>query len=472
MKIHRFLLALMNLAPAAFATVPAVGPDYVRPETQASTAFRDADWVRAAPSESVPRGSWWTVFSDSGLDSLEGHALAHNEDLRATAARVEQAAASAGIARSAFWPQLAAQPAFTRDRMSTTTANPFPVAISNDYTLPFFATWEIDLFGRVRRLSESARDDAEAAAAQFESMRLSLTAGVASTYFTIRATDREIAILNETVGLRRRQLDLVSAQRRSGAATELDTARAQTELASAEADISAVSIRRESLTDAMAVLVGEPASSFSVAASVGDIILPHVPAGLPSQLLERRPDVAAAERSLAASNARIGVAKAAFFPAISLTGSAGYDSGATAHLFGPDSRIWSIGPAVYIPIFQGGRNRSNLERSKAAFDENLATYRQQVLVAFREVQETLSTLRLLADQTSAQDRAVAGAKRAAELAEIRYKAGYVSYLEVIDAQRTELDSERAATQLFGQRLNTDVALIKALGGGWSAEQTN
>jgi multidrug efflux system outer membrane protein len=281
-----------------------------------------------------------------------------------------------------------------------------------------------------------------------------------------------LAILRETVGLRHRQLDLVSAQRRSGTATELDTSRAETELASAEADIAEVSIRRESLVDALAVLVGEPAPAFSVQVSIDDIALPQVPAGLPSQLLERRPDVAAAERSLAAANARIGVAKAAFFPAISLTGSAGYDSGATQHLFGSDSRIWSIGPAVYIPVFQGGRNRANLERSKAAYDESLANYRQQVLVAFREVQETLSTLRLLADQSSAQARAVAGAKRAAELAQTRYRAGYVSYLEVIDAQRTELDTERASTQLFGQRLNTDVALIKALGGGWSAGRAN
>jgi multidrug efflux system outer membrane protein len=472
MKLHRFLLALASIAPGAYATMPSVGPDYVRPNTQAPSAFRDAEWIPASPSESSARGAWWALFSDPGLDSLESQALARNEDLRATAARVEQAAASAGIARSAFWPQFAAQPAFTRSRMSTTTENPFPVAISNDFSLPLFATWEIDLFGRVRRLSESARDDAQAAASQFESMRLSLSAGVASTYFTIRATDRELAILRETVGLRHRQLDLVSAQRRSGTATELDTSRAETELASAEADIAEVSIRRESLVDALAVLVGEPAPAFSVQVSIDDIALPQVPAGFPSQLLERRPDVAAAERSLAAANARIGVAKAAFFPAISLTGSAGYDSGATQHLFGLDSRIWSIGPAVYIPVFQGGRNRANLERSKAAYDENLANYRQQVLVAFREVQEALSTLRLLADQSSAQDRAVAGAKRAAELAQTRYRAGYVSYLEVIDAQRTQLDNERASTQLFGQRLNTDVALIKALGGGWSAGRAN
>jgi multidrug efflux system outer membrane protein len=195
--------------------------------------------------------------------------------------------------------------------------------------------------------------------------------------------------------------------------------------------------------------------------------VPAVPSGLPSRLLERRPDIAAAERSLAASNARIGVAKSAFFPAISLTGSAGYESADSGSLFGADSRIWSFGPSVYLPLFQGGRNRANLERSRAAYDESIASYRQQVLVAFREVQEALTATRLLADQSEAQDRAVAQSRRAAQLAKTRYDAGYVSYLDVVDAQRTELINERAAAQLAADRLNASVALIKALGGGWS-----
>ncbi len=470
MKKH--FLFLLAAAPGAFAALPSVGPDYVRPEAPIPAVYRDSNWQEASPAEATPRGSWWQLFPDPSLDELEQRAISRNQDLRATANRVAEAAASAGIARSAYWPQLSVTPSIDRSRLSTTTDNPFPVAISNDFSLPFFATWEIDIFGRVRRQAEGARADAESAAATFEAVRLSLTASVATTYFTIRGTDREMAILNETVELRRHELDLVSAQRRSGAATELDTARAETELASAEADSAAVAVRRESLQDALAVLVGEPASSFAVASSTADIGLPSVPPGLPSGLLQRRPDIAAAERSLAAANARIGVAKAAFFPAVTLTGSAGYDSGETSRLFGPDSRVWSIGPAVYLPLFQGGRNRATLERSKAAYDENLATYRQQVLLAFREVQEALTTLRLLSEQSSAQDRAVSGSKRAAALAQTRYRAGYVSYLEVIDAQRTELESERASTQLFAQRLNTDVALIKALGGGWSSARVN
>jgi multidrug efflux system outer membrane protein len=342
------------------------------------------------------------------------------------------------------------------------------VTVATDISVPVLATWELDLFGRVRRQSESARDDAEASAATFESVRLSLAAAVAEGYFSLRGRDRELEVLRGTIDLRQRELSLVSAQRRGGTATELDTSRAETELAEAQADRAAVAVRRESLQDSLAVLTGQSAISFSVASSLPDTAVPVVPSGLPSRLLERRPDIAAAERSLAASNARIGVAKSAFFPAISLTGSAGYESADSGSLFGADSRIWSFGPSVYLPLFQGGRNRANLDRSRAAYDESIASYRQQVLVAFREVQEALTATRLLAEQSEAQDRAVAQSRRAAQLAETRYDAGYVSYLDVVDAQRTELINERAAAQLAADRLNASVALIKALGGGWSS----
>ncbi|HVU25619.1 MAG TPA: efflux transporter outer membrane subunit, partial [Opitutus sp.] len=240
-----------------------------------------------------------------------------------------------------------------------------------------------------------------------------------------------------------------------------------TELATTEADAAALANRRAAVQNALAILVGVAAPGFSVDASDTPLASPPaVPAGLPADLLERRPDIAAAERSLAAANARIGVAKAAFFPAISLTGSAGFASGDIDRLFDSDSRIWSIGPRLYLPIFQGGRNRANLDRSRGAFDEAVAVYRQRVLVAFREVQDALTATQLLGEQSAAQDRAVASAQRAAGLAEIRYKAGYVSYLEVIDAQRTALATERTAAQLAAVRLNASVALVRSLGGGW------
>lgn len=451
--------------------MPSVGPDYARPAAPVPAAYRDADhsvaWKTAVPADAFARGEWWKLFADPALDELETRALAANQDLRAAAARVEQARAVAGLARSNYWPQIAANGSITRERTSSTTENVFPDVLTTTDRTALSAAWELDLFGRVRRLSESARADAEASAATFESVRLSLAAEVASTYFSLRAFERELAIVRDTATLRRRERDLVSARRASGTAAEVDLARAETELATAEADTAALARNRATLQNALAVLVGEPASTFSLAAADSPpAALPAVPSGLPSELLERRPDIAAAERTLAAANARIGVAKAAFFPAISLTGSAGYASGDLDNLFHADSRIWSIGPSLYLPIFQGGRNRANLDRSRAAFDEAVAIFRQRVLVAFRDVQDALTATQLLAEQSAAQDRALAAARRATELAHVRYDAGYVSQLEVIDAERTSLAIERASTQLAAQRLNTSVALIKSLGGGW------
>ncbi len=468
----KHILLLLTSAASAWAGLPSVGPDYVRPAVETPAAYRDAGtaggWTAAEPADAAERGSWWRIYADPELDRLEDLSMAHNQDLKAAAARVEQAAASVGLARSAYWPQVSAQPSATRERFSSTTDNAFPDVHATDLSVPFLATWELDLFGRVRRLNEGARADASASAATLESMRLSVAAGVAQAYFSLVGLDREIAVLQGTIALRRRELDLVSAQRRGGAATELDTSRAGTELSTAEADLSSVAARRDSVQGSLAVLAGESAISFSIPASVMDVAPPSVPPGVPSGLLERRPDIAAAERSLAAASARIGVAKSAFFPAISLTGGAGFESADSSRLLGADSRIWSIGPSLYLPLFQGGRNRSNLDRSRAAYDESLAAYRQQVLVAFREVQEALTASRLLAEQAAAQDRALAFSRRAAVLAKTRYDAGYVSYLDVVDAQRTELGNERASAQLAAQRLNVSVALVKALGGGWTA----
>jgi multidrug efflux system outer membrane protein len=461
----------LSLTATRFAALPAVGPDYKRPDAAMPSTYRDADdrgsWKVGTPNDAVARGEWWKLFADPALDALETQALASNQDLRASAARVEQARAAAGVARSAYWPQVDVTPSLFRERTSGTTDNPAPVLETTTYRTPLDASWELDLFGRVRRATESARADAEASAATFESVRLALTSDVAMNYFSLRALDREIGLVTSTISLRQNALDLVSARLRGGAAAELDVVRAQTELATVETDSAALANRRAALQNALAVLLGVPASGFELPVNTTlEALPPSVPAGLPAELLERRPDIAAAERALAASNARIGVAKAAFFPAISLTGTAGFASGDIDRLFDRGSRIWSIGPSVYLPIFQGGRNRANLERSRAAYDESVALFRQRVLIAFREVQDALTATRLLAVQSAAQDRSLATARRAAELAQIRYDAGFVAYFEVIDAQRTSLAIERASAQLAAQRLNTGVALIKALGGGW------
>jgi outer membrane protein, multidrug efflux system len=451
----------------AVASAAAVGPDYERPATATAVT-----WKQVASADTLPRGDWWKLFQDPVLDDLVSRTLAANQDLAAATARVEQARAAAGIARANYLPAVGLNPSVNRARSSETTDNRFPVTESTTYRASLDASWELDLFGRVRRLHESARAGAAASEADRENVRLALTAEVASSYFTLRALDRETALVNEGIALRRQALDLVNARRTNGAATDFDVARAETELASTEAESAALTNRRAALQNALAVLVGEAAPGFELPAMRDPLsVPPTVPAGLPSNLLERRPDIAAAEAALAGANARIGVAKAAFFPAISLTGSFGYASGDIDRLASTDSRLWSIGPSISLPIFQGGRNRANLARSRAAYEESVALFRQRLLVAFREVQDALTATRLLAEQTAAQDRAVASARRAGELARTRYDAGFVNYFEVIDAQRTVLAAERAATQLSAQRLVNSVGLIKALGGGWDHAQS-
>jgi multidrug efflux system outer membrane protein len=469
MKLFTLLFAT---TAASFAALPSVGPDYQRPAVPSADAFRDlapeATWKDALPADAQARGAWWESFGDPALNDLEGRALKANQTLQAAFARVQEARADAGLARSAYFPNLSLDPSFARTRYSTTIPNGYPQALSNTWTASLDASWEIDLFGRVRRLNESARADAAASAAAFESVRLTLTADVATTYFSLRATDHEIAIVINGVALREKELKLIRTQRKNGAAADFDVSRAETELADTQAEVAALKIRRASLQDALAVLVGEASPSFAITTADVSAQLAPIPAGLPSDLLERRPDVAAAERGLAAANARIGVAKAAFFPAISLTGGAGYASGSIDHLFTADSRQWSIGPSLYLPIFQGGRNKAALEHSRAAYDEAVAVYRQQLLVAFREVQDALTATRYLAEQAEAQDRAVTAARRSNTLAQKRYDAGFVAFFEVIDAQRVVLANERGAVQLAAQRLTNRVALITALGGGWSS----
>ncbi len=469
--MNRQFIILVFSATAASA-LPSVGPDYRRPDVAVPSEYRDTGRVpvtAASPADDVVRGQWWKVYDDPVLNDLVAKSLAANQDLRAAAARVDEARALAGIARGNAWPQLSVGGELTREQTSKTTDVVFPATLTTNYRVPFVASWEIDVFGRVRRLSEGARASAAAMLATFEATRLALAAEVASNYFALRGADKEIELLRETEKLRQQALSLVITRFHSGSAAEVDVARAEVEYATTQADLAELQRSRAQLQNALAVLVGEPASQFAIATTTKAISAPVVPAGLPAQLLERRPDVAAAERRLIAANARIGVAKAAFFPAISLTGDAGYASGDIDKLFQSDSRIWSVMPSVYLPIFQGGRNRANLARARAAYEESTASYRQAALVAFREVQDALCATRWLQEQASAQSSALAAAQRASALAQVRYNAGYVSYLEVIDAQRTALATQRGSVRVEVERLNASVALIKALGGGWGSQ---
>jgi multidrug efflux system outer membrane protein len=474
MKPLSRLTLLAALSTPALYAFPSVGPDYKQPETASPEFYRDtSSATTATPSTAIP-ADWWLLFNDPALNQLETTALAANQDLRAALARVEQARALSGIARSSYLPSLALNPSATHDNNTRSVDNKVPVQRTTTYRLPLDLTWELDLFGRVRRLNETTRAELAASGATYEAARLALTAEVASTHFTLRALDEELRVVTATIALRRDALALVQARYKSGSAGDLDVARAETELATTEADVTALTLRRSTTQNALAVLLGQPAPAFTTAASptsalsIRNSTLPPIPAGLPSELLTRRPDIAAAERTLAAANARIGLAKAAFFPALSLTGNFGYASADIDDLFKNNSKLWSIGPSLYLPLFQGGRNRANLARSRAAYEETLATYRQRVLIAFREVQDALTASQLLAQQAEAQSRAVASARRGSDLSQKRYDAGFVSYLEVVDAQRTALEVERADAQLTGQRWLTHVALIKALGGGWAS----
>jgi multidrug efflux pump len=470
-----FTLVAANPVQASLLTV---GPDYRPPTNSVPANYKDSDlgrWQTGQPLDNVPKGNWWTAFSDTNLNDLESQALSANQELKAAVARVEQSRASARVARADLLPNLSFDPSFTRQRYSPNQTPSFGSITADTFSTPLDLSYEVDLWGRVRRGFESAHADAQASLASFYNVLLSLESDVAQNYFALRSLDAEIATVNGTVSLRNEQVRLVRSRFEDGIGNELEVVQAETELATTEADAASLAQRREQLENAIAILVGQNPSSFRLAAVENantnwNPQPPEIPAGLPADLLERRPDVATAERQLASANAKIGVAKAAFFPVITLTGSGGYLSGDVDSLFNWNSRAWSFGPSVSLPIFAGGRNRANFQRAKDAYDESVALYRQQVLVAFGDVEDSLSGIRHLADQAAAQARAVTFARRAADLAADRYRSGIVSYIEVVDANRDALTAERANAQLAGQRLIAAVQLIKALGGGWNEQQ--
>src|SRR6266568_7406260 len=475
LRSHAATLLVACFALAPLSLCAAVGPNYVHPSNSVPATYKAAElgaWKEGKPLDNVPKGNWWEVFDDAALDELEAQALNANQQLKAAVARVDEARATARVARSELLPNLNFDPSWQRQRYSPNQQPSFGNVTASTFSVPLDLSYEVDLWGRVRRSFESARADAQASLAAFYNILLTLQADVAQNYFALRALDAEIATVTGTVDLRKEQVHLVRSRFEGGIGSELDVTRAETELATTEAEAASLAQRRAELENALAILAGANPGVFKLSAldeanTKWNPQPPVVPAGLPAELLERRPDVAEAERQLASANARIGVAKAAFFPVLSLTGSGGYVSGDIDSLFNWESRTWSLGPSLSLPIFAGGRNRANYKRSQAAFDESVARYRQQVLVAFGEVENSLSGIRHLVDQAAAQQRAVANASRAAELATDRYRSGIVSYLEVVDASREALQAERGNAQLAGQRLIAAVQLIKALGGGWT-----
>lgn len=458
---QRIAALLAALLLAACSTTPAL----VQPQVAMPSAFKEAadgtTWKTAQPAERQARGQWWLVFNDPALSALVDEATQANASLAGAAARVKQARALAGYAEADRKPQLNAAVAAQRGGAQG-------VLPARSYQARLSASYEFDLFGRVGASVNAAQADAAASEAIYRSVLLSLQADVAQTYFRLRETDAELATLTRTVDLRTHSVKVNQSRYDNGDIGEFDLARARAELAAAKAEAIGLQRQRVRHENALAVLLGKPAAMFNAASSpmADNLVLPLIPPGLPSTLLERRPDIGAAQRAMEASNQRIGVARAAMFPALSITGGIGTDSSGISNLFKWSARSWVLGALLSAPIFDGGRNQSNLARSEAALEESVASYRQNVLLAFAEVEDNLAGLRILAAQAEQLDAAVVSARRSADLAHKLYQAGRSSYLDLLDAQRNLAASERFAVQLRGERALTTVALIRSLGGGW------
>lgn len=454
----------------------AVGPDYQRPE---ATIIPDAfvspgnDWKVAAPSAHLPRGNWWEIFGDPELNQLEADAMSANQDLKVAISRFAQARAVANVAESALFPRLgiSVQQVDQRDSKHRPVGGK-PDQTYDTLTVPFDFSYEIDLWGRVNRSIEAATAQAEASADDVESMKLSLQAEVAANFITLRTLDADRVLLLSSIEVYRKSLVLVRNRRAGGMISDLDVAQAETVLKTAEAQAPDIAIQRAKYQNALAVLTGKTASLFQLPERPLDIPPLVIPAGLPSELLERRPDIAAAERRMAASNANIGVATAAFFPTVKLSGIAGFQSGGLDMLFDWPSNFWAVGPSLTLPLFQGGQLDATLRQTKAVYEEAVAKYRQTVLTAFAEVENNLAAEHLLTDEYGKILDASQSVLRQLEIAENRYRSGLATYLEVATAQNAALGIERTGIRLRGQQLVSVAALIKSLGGGWQAPESN
>ena len=469
-----------------------VGPNYHRPAAlgtnampasfSGATSTNAGNWKLAQPSAQLPRGSWWELFGDPELNRLETLATANNQQLVAAYANFQQARALVKVARADYFPQLSADPSYTRQRVSAgqtrgTASSSSKGFTFNTFNVPLDASWELDLWGRVRREVEGARANLSASADDLESSKLAIQAEVAIDYFTLRSLDAQDQVLEETVVAYGRSLELTKNRRKGGIATELDVSQAETQLGTTEAQIPAVQLQRATTLHALAVLCGQDAPSFEVGATQGALGAarktfdagPGIPVALPSELLEHRPDIAAAERLMAAANANVGLAYAAFFPRVTLNASGGFLSVDANTLFDWQNRAWSFGPSVSLPLFTGGRNRAQLASARAAYDAAVANYRQTVLGAFQDVEDQLAAQRLLAQQYERESTALKSSRRTLDISLTKYKGGVLNYLDVVIAQSASLALEQSVVQLSGQRLAASVSLIKALGAGWTAD---
>jgi multidrug efflux system outer membrane protein len=465
---------------AAVAVVAgcAVGPDYHRPQADVPPQWQpDAPWHEAVPNDAALKGDWWRLFQDDTLNPLVERALAGNQDLRVAAARLDQARAQVTVVKSELYPSVGLSAAAGRGKTSANrplAAYSFPSqsTVQNNFELGPTVTYEADLFGRVRREVEDARASAQQAEADFENTRLVLTAQLATDYFALRELDAEIAVVRHSLQLQRDALGFIASRHDLGFATGLDLAQQQALVEASATQLELLDNQRAQFEHAVATLVGTPAPSFAISPALSTAALPAIPVGLPSDLLQRRPDVASAERSMAAANARIGVARAAYYPSIELGSSfgepnAGWQSTALATLFEAPSRLWSLGLSATQTLFDAGKTRANVRIANADYSASVATYRQTVLTAMEEVENGITGLASLDRAVTQADASVKSAQEAFDIATDRYRGGVDTYLEMITAQQVLLSNQRQAVQIQGQRFATAVYLVKALGGGWN-----
>jgi len=451
----------------------AVGPNYQRPATDVPAAYKESDSFRQAqPSDAIAKGKWWEVYGDPQLNALEEQVNVSNETLKAAQQQFLQARAALRIARAGYFPTVSVGASAAGNRQSQNRAlfgTDSPVTYA-DYQLPVDAAYEPDVWGRVRRTVEAARSEVQASSADLANVQLSLQAELALDYFQLRGLDSEKQLLDSTVAAYEKALQLTQSRYQGGIASAVDVAQAQTQLETTRALDVDVSVQRTAFEHAIAVLVGKSPAEFAQPASPLVGPPPSIPPGLPSELLERRPDIAAAERRMQEANAQIGVAKSAYFPVFSITGSGGFESQAIGTLLNGPSGFWSLAGSAAELVFEGGQRRGLSEQARAAYNQSVDNYRQTTLSAFQEVEDNLAALRILEQEAKTEDGAVAAAEHSLDLSNTRYRGGVASYLEVTTAQSAALGDEVTAVDILTRRIVASVLLIKALGGGWNTSQ--
>ena len=450
-----------------------VGPNYQRPKAEIPPAYKEVgDWKPAQPNDQNLGGNWWELFQDPQLNALEAQVSISNQNLKAAEAQYTQARALVRYKRAAYFPAINGGASATRNKISNHRPPSLVTngATYNDFQIPFELSYELDVWGRVRRNVESYRAQAQASAADLATVNLSMHAQLALDYFQARTLDAEEQLLNSTVTQYQQALELIENRFAGGLASDLEVQQARTQLETTRAQAIDIGVARAQYEHAVAVLIGKPPAEFSLAALPLTAPPPPIPAGLPSELLERRPDIAAAERRMASANAQIGVAKSAYYPTINLGATGGFESGVITTLISGPSALWSVGGSAIAPIFDAGRRRANLDQAIAAYDQTVANYRETVLTGFQQVEDNLAALRILEKEAQVQENAVVAAQKYLELAITRYKGGVTSYLEVTTAQSAALSDEVTAVNILGRRMVDAVTLVQALGGGWNSSE--